>query len=47
MLVETVQGEGGLNVARKEWLQSIQAIAKNVGALLTVDDIPDRLWAHG
>ncbi|WFU20609.1 diaminobutyrate--2-oxoglutarate transaminase [Bradyrhizobium sp. CB3481] len=39
ILVETVQGEGGINVASKEWLQSIQAIAKNVGALLIVDDI--------
>lgn len=39
ILVETVQGEGGINVARKEWLQSIQAIAKCVGALFIVDDI--------
>lgn len=39
ILVETVQGEGGINVASKEWLQSIQAIAKNVGALFIVDDI--------
>lgn len=39
ILVETVQGEGGINVAGKEWLQSIQTIAKNVGALLIVDDI--------
>lgn len=39
ILVEAVQGEGGINVARKEWLQSIQTIAKNVGALFVVDDI--------
>ncbi|WP_082654093.1 diaminobutyrate--2-oxoglutarate transaminase [Bradyrhizobium pachyrhizi] len=39
LLVETVQGEGGINVASKEWLQSIQALARNVGALLIVDDI--------
>ncbi|MCK1754001.1 diaminobutyrate--2-oxoglutarate transaminase [Bradyrhizobium sp. 137] len=39
ILVETVQGEGGINVARKEWLQSIQAIAKEAGALFIVDDI--------
>lgn len=39
ILVETVQGEGGINVAGKEWLQSIQVIAKNVGALFIVDDI--------
>ncbi|NOJ44684.1 diaminobutyrate--2-oxoglutarate transaminase [Bradyrhizobium archetypum] len=39
ILVETVQGEGGINVASKEWLQSIQATAKDVGALFIVDDI--------
>ncbi|WP_439366161.1 diaminobutyrate--2-oxoglutarate transaminase [Bradyrhizobium sp. DASA03005] len=39
ILLETVQGEGGINVARKEWLQSIQTIAKNAGALFIVDDV--------
>lgn len=39
ILVETVQGEGGINVAGREWLQSIQAIARSVGAVFVVDDI--------
>ncbi|WP_354202424.1 diaminobutyrate--2-oxoglutarate transaminase [Bradyrhizobium sp. JR4.1] len=39
ILVETVQGEGGINVAGKEWLRSIQALAKDVGAIFIVDDI--------
>lgn len=39
ILVETVQGEGGINVAGSKWLQSIQAIAREVGALFIVDDI--------
>lgn len=39
MLVETIQGEGGINVAGREWLQSIQTIARDVGALFIVDDI--------
>lgn len=39
ILVETVQGEGGINVAGKEWLKTIQAIAKDVGALFIIDDI--------
>ncbi|MHC1950481.1 diaminobutyrate--2-oxoglutarate transaminase [Bradyrhizobium sp. UFLA06-06] len=39
ILVETVQGDGGINVASKQWLRSIQAIAKDVGALFIVDDI--------
>ncbi|MBB5984804.1 diaminobutyrate--2-oxoglutarate transaminase [Sphingobium lignivorans] len=39
ILVETVQGEGGLNVASPEWLRRIAEIAKRHGALLIVDDI--------
>lgn len=39
IIVETVQGEGGINVGSRQWLQSIQAIAKSVGALFIVDDI--------
>lgn len=39
ILLETVQGEGGLNAARPEWLRKIAAIAKRHGALLIVDDI--------
>lgn len=39
ILVETVQGEGGINVARKEWLRSIQALAKDKGAVFVVDDV--------
>jgi diaminobutyrate-2-oxoglutarate transaminase len=39
ILVETVQGEGGLNAASPEWLRRIAAIAKAHDALLIVDDI--------
>lgn len=39
ILVETVQGEGGLNAASPEWLRAIAGIAKRHGALLIVDDI--------
>ncbi|WP_287321585.1 diaminobutyrate--2-oxoglutarate transaminase [Mesorhizobium sp.] len=39
VIVETVQGEGGLNVAGTEWLQKVAAIAHRHGALLIVDDI--------
>ncbi len=38
-LLETVQAEGGVNVASREWLQAVAALAKEVGALLIVDDI--------
>lgn len=39
IILETVQGEGGINVAGYEWLQAIQAVARRHGALLIVDDI--------
>lgn len=39
ILVETVQGEGGLTAASAQWLRSIAEIAKSHGALLIVDDI--------
>lgn len=39
ILVETVQGEGGINVAGNEWLRSICSIAKSAGALFIVDDV--------
>jgi len=39
IIVETVQGEGGLNAASPEWLMKIQAIARRHGALFIVDDI--------
>lgn len=39
VLLETVQGEGGLNVAPTEWLRRIATIARAHGALLIVDDI--------
>ena len=38
-IVETVQGEGGLNAASPEWLRRIAEIAKQHGALLIIDDI--------
>jgi diaminobutyrate-2-oxoglutarate transaminase len=38
-IVETVQGEGGLNSASAAWLQHLAAIARRLGALLIVDDV--------
>lgn len=39
ILLETVQGEGGLNAASPDWVRRIARIAKDHGALLIVDDI--------
>ncbi len=38
-LVETIQAEGGVNVARKEWLQQLQKLARECDSLFIVDDI--------
>ena len=39
ILVETIQGEGGLRAASCAWLRRLRAIADRCGALLIVDDI--------
>jgi diaminobutyrate-2-oxoglutarate transaminase len=39
VLVETIQAEGGVNVASAEWLQELEAFAKARGALFIIDDI--------
>ncbi|WP_024850454.1 aspartate aminotransferase family protein [Hydrogenovibrio kuenenii] len=38
-IVEVLQAEGGVNLASNEWLQALQQLAKDLGALLIVDDI--------
>ena len=38
-LVEPVQAEGGVRVGTKEWLQGVQKLAKDIGALFIIDDI--------
>jgi diaminobutyrate-2-oxoglutarate transaminase len=39
IVLETVQGEGGLQTASASWLQRIAAIAARIGALIIIDDI--------
>lgn len=39
IILETVQGEGGLNAASDDWLRRIERIAHDHGALLIIDDI--------
>ncbi len=39
VIVETVQGEGGLNVASNEWLRKVARITRKHGAMFIVDDI--------
>lgn len=39
VIVEAVQGEGGLNAARAEWLQGLEKLCKKHDILLILDDI--------
>ncbi|WP_444944330.1 diaminobutyrate--2-oxoglutarate transaminase [Microbulbifer sp. ZKSA006] len=39
VIVETVQGEGGINAASAEWLRNLQTVCKKHGLLFIVDDI--------
>ena len=39
VIVETIQGEGGINVASKEWLRALEQVCLKHGILLIVDDI--------
>src|SRR5699024_3321433 len=39
IILETVQGEGGINAASIEWLQGIEEIADKLDILLIIDDI--------
>lgn len=39
VIVETVQGEGGVNVASARWLRSLESICRERDILLIVDDI--------
>ncbi|MFC3608161.1 diaminobutyrate--2-oxoglutarate transaminase [Stutzerimonas tarimensis] len=39
VLVEVVQGEGGLNVASADWMRKLEKLCRKHGMLLIVDDI--------
>ncbi len=52
VIVEPIQGEGGINVASKEFLQALRKKCDEVGAVLIFDEIQcglsrtGNLWAH-
>ncbi|WP_067607940.1 diaminobutyrate--2-oxoglutarate transaminase [Nocardiopsis listeri] len=39
VIVESIQGEGGINAASAEWLRGLSALCKEYGILLILDDI--------
>lgn len=52
VIVEPIQGEGGINVATKEFLTALRKRCDEVGAILIYDEIQTGLgrtgkfWAH-
>jgi diaminobutyrate-2-oxoglutarate transaminase len=38
-VIEPIQAEGGVHVARPEWLKAVQDLARDLGALVIYDDI--------
>ncbi|MFD5599389.1 diaminobutyrate--2-oxoglutarate transaminase [Leucobacter sp. NPDC058333] len=47
VIVETIQGEGGINVASPEWLRRLRTLTENRGILLIVDDIQSGVGRSG
>lgn len=39
IIVETIQGEGGINVASAEWLRALEQLCRDLDILLIIDDI--------
>ncbi len=39
VIVETIQGEGGINVAHAQWLRSVEKICREYDILFMVDDV--------
>ncbi|KAF5393776.1 hypothetical protein D9757_000246 [Collybiopsis confluens] len=52
VIIEPIQGEGGINVAKTEWLAALRQRCDEVGAVLIFDEIQcglyrtGTLWAH-
>lgn len=52
VIVEPIQGEGGVNAASEEWLRALRKKCDDVGAVLIFDEIQcglyrtGKLWAH-
>ncbi|NEO90447.1 MAG: diaminobutyrate--2-oxoglutarate transaminase [Moorea sp. SIO3G5] len=39
IIVETIQGEGGINIASETWLKKLQALCRELNILFIIDDI--------
>ncbi|MBW1605048.1 acetylornithine transaminase [Lactobacillus sp. Sy-1] len=47
VILEVVQGEGGVNVGNKEWLQAVQAKCHETNTLLIVDEVQSGMGRTG
>lgn len=47
VMLEVVQGEGGIHVANEEFLKETEALCKSVGALLIIDEIQTGIGRTG
>ncbi|SJZ69466.1 acetylornithine aminotransferase [Pilibacter termitis] len=47
VMVEVIQGEGGVLPAEKEWLQMLAKVAKDNGALLIIDEVQTGIGRTG
>jgi acetylornithine aminotransferase len=46
VIVEPVQGEGGINIAHEAWLRALRKRCDEVGAVLVFDEIQVRKYRH-
>ncbi|CAK8054729.1 acetylornithine transaminase [Eupransor demetentiae] len=47
VILEVVQGEGGVNTGKKDWLQAIQKQCQAAGALLIIDEVQSGMGRTG
>mgnify|MGYP003303893519 CR=1 FL=1 len=47
LFIECVQGEGGVNILDKEWVQAAAAAARKVGAIVMVDEVQTGIGRTG
>lgn len=47
VILEVIQGEGGVYVGDKAWLQAVQAKCKEAGALLIIDEVQSGIGRTG
>ena len=46
VILKTVQGEGGVNVASAQWLRELRELTREYGILLIIDDIQAGCGRH-